>query len=156
MSTPRADAVPGQVYALDWSPNGQRLASGSKDRTVKMCVPRPSGCVCLVATGVSLLCVVAVQLAKLARSIDAVRRKQKPVRTNLWHSLAFESVVQHTHTPQTHTHRATRNITEHLATRETAVPTQHHHPARRRQLRCARHLTLRASAHAPALDDHLG
>ena len=25
-----------EVYALDWSPNGEQLASGSKDRLVKM------------------------------------------------------------------------------------------------------------------------
>lgn len=25
-----------EVYALDWSPNGETLASGSKDRMVKM------------------------------------------------------------------------------------------------------------------------
>ena len=27
-----------QVYALDWSPNGEKLASGSKDRIIKMYV----------------------------------------------------------------------------------------------------------------------
>ena len=25
-----------EVYALDWSPNGQRVASGSKDRMLKI------------------------------------------------------------------------------------------------------------------------
>lgn len=30
-----------QVYALDWSPDGERLASGSKDRLIKMYSPSP-------------------------------------------------------------------------------------------------------------------
>ena len=38
-STKAVDTLPGhadEVYALDWSPNGNKVASGSKDRTIKI------------------------------------------------------------------------------------------------------------------------
>ena len=28
--------IPGQVFTVDWSPDGERVASGGKDRNLKM------------------------------------------------------------------------------------------------------------------------